>query len=110
MTVTELKEIATIWFATPEAIQLTIEQKSSMQVELVEQSTTQESWDVLANEFNQGLYNKLIKIGQCRVNMIGCTDLNKYCIAMAVGTILKELFEDNTFATAEKLLEIYDLL
>jgi len=110
MTTEELNKIGATVLANPQGLRLMIEQKSSMQIELVKQSTNSESMDVLYNKFNQGIYDKLILIGQSRMKSLGYSEQNLFCIAMAIGTILKELFEDTSFVSGGKLSEITNLL
>lgn len=110
MTIEELNKIGETISANPQGLQLMIEQKSSIQRVLANQVTTSEAIDVANNKFNKDVYDKLIRIGQSKMQNIGYSELNLFCIAMAIGTILKELFEDTSFVSGGKLSEITNLL
>jgi len=106
MTIENIKQLGLLVFQNPIMFQLIIETKSSMQKILIDELTNSELLDVQKNISNQSIIDKMVAISAKKLSQIGRTNENTYCIAMAAGTILKELFEDQSFATSEKLLEI----
>lgn len=106
MTIENIKQLGLLIFQNPSMFQLIIETKSSMQKTLIDQLTNSELLDVQKNKVNQSVIDKMVAISAKNLSQIGKSNENAYCIAMAAGTILKELFEDQSFATSEKLLVI----
>jgi len=106
MTIENIKQLGLTVFQNSTMFQLIIGKKSSMQKTLIDQLTNSELLDIQKNKVNQSIVDKMIVIAASNLSLIGKNNENAYCIAMASGTILKELFEDQSFASSEKLLEI----
>lgn len=74
-----------------------IQAKKSIQNSLFAQATSSEAIALAANTVPQSLVNKLKTIGRQYLNNTPKKDVDIVCVAMAVGTILKELDNGNTF-------------
>ena len=81
-----------------------------MQKILIDQITNSELLDVQRNNVNQSIVEKMFVIASSNLRLIGKTNENAYCIAMAAGTILKELFEDQSFVTSNGIMIIVNKL
>lgn len=110
MTADEIIRIGHVVMANSQGLQPIFQLKKNIQGILVSQIPNSEAMDVANGRFSKAIYDRLIRIGKCELQKIGYTDMNMYCTTMAIGTILKELFEDDSFATSKKLSEISNLL
>ena len=73
-----------------------IQTKKSIQNSLFVQATSSEAMALAANTVPQSLVSKLKTIGRQYLNNTPKKDFDIVCVAMAVGTILKELDNGNT--------------
>jgi len=108
MTIENIKQLELSVFQNPNMFQLIVKEKSSMQKILIEGLSNTELLDVQKSTINQSIVDKMIKIAANHVAVIGASKENSYCIAMAAGTILKELFEDQSFVTSSGIMKIMD--
>lgn len=82
------------------------EEKSKMQQALINQLSTSEVVEMLQNTQNKNVINKLYQLGAQEINKKGRNDKNYYITSQVVGTILKELYEDQNFVSVDSLYTI----
>ncbi len=77
-------------------LQEMIKAKKDIQNALFIQATSSEAMSLAMNTVPQSLVTKLKTIGKQYLNKTSKKDVDIMCVAMAVGTILKELDNGNT--------------
>lgn len=73
-----------------------IQAKKDIQNSVLPRVTTAESWSLAMNTVPKTLIDKVMDVGKEYLNKTAKKDADYLCIAMAVGTILKELDNGNT--------------
>ncbi len=89
-----------------EALLTMINLKQKMQKTFVNQLITSESIEIALNVRNQVAINKLYKLGNQSLQTMENSDISTYCVGLVVATILKELFEDESFVYLDNLTDI----
>ncbi len=96
----------------PLLFEKTIALKLNFQQKLVESATRLEAETLLQNRIALSLKDKLFDIGREYIRLYApLDDQTIYCIAMCIGTILKELDNGNAaYVTEEGILDIMNAL
>lgn len=107
MTKQEIQRIgANIMANDSSAIMGMIDIKSKMQQTFINQLSSTESIEMIRNEKNQNVINKLYKLGALEIQKTGSSDENYYITSLVIGTILKEIYEDQSYVSVDSLYTI----
>ena len=82
-----------------------INYKKSIQTAILDRLTSSEMYDIRDSKINDSVIAKLVILGAEHFKLMPNTQ-TLYCIAMAVGTIIKEYGWDTTYVTSPNLYEL----
>lgn len=90
----------------PSALMKMIDTKSKMQAVFTNQMTTSEAMEAVRNVKNQNVISKIYKLGALEMQKTVKSNKNYYITSLVIGTILKEIYEDQRYITADSLYSI----